>query len=83
MYSIEIEENAERFLQKISIDDKKIILNKIYSIRHNPFRYLKKLQGQKFWRLRVMKYRVVVDMIISGKRIVVLKIGYRKNVYQI
>ena len=81
MYSIEIEENAERFLKKISFKDREIILNKIYSIRHNPLRYLKRLQGQKFWRLRIMKYRAIVDVIISGRRIVVVKIGYRKNVY--
>lgn len=81
MYSIEIEENAEKFLKKIPLRDKEIVLNKIYSIKHNPFRSLKRLQGQKFWRLRIMKYRAIVDVVISGRRIVVLKIGYRKNIY--
>jgi len=81
MYFIQIEENAERFLKKISSKDREAILNKIYSIRHNPLRYLKKLQGEKLWRLRVMNYRLIIDVIVSGKRIVVLRIGYRKNVY--
>ena len=81
MYSLGIEENAERFLKKIPVDDRDKILNKLYSIRHNPFRYLKRLQGQKFWRLRIMKYRAIVDVIVSGNKIVVVKIGYRKNIY--
>ena len=81
MYSVEFSKSSKKFLKKIPAKDYKIILNKIYSIRHNPFRYLKKLQGQKFWRLRVMNYRGIVDVIVSGRRIVVLKIGYRKNVY--
>lgn len=81
MYSIEIEEKAERFLKKIPEKDRSIILNKIYSIRHNPFRYLKRLHGHKLWRLRVLKYRAIIDVIVTGKKIIVLRIGYRKNIY--
>ena len=81
MYSISLEENAEKFLKKIQKKDADIILKKLYSLRENPFRYLKKLQGHKLWRLRVLKYRVIMDIIISKNSIIVLRIGYRKNVY--
>jgi len=81
MYSIKIEQNAERFLKKIPELDKEIILNKIYSLRENPFRFLKRLQGHKLWRLRVLKYRAIIDVIISKNKIIVLRIGYRKNIY--
>jgi len=81
MYSIQIEENAENFLKKLQEKDRKIILNKIYSIRDNPFRFLKRLHGEKLWRLRIGDYRVIVDVIISGNKIIVLRIGHRKNVY--
>jgi len=82
MYSIQIEKNAEEFLKKLQKEDAKIILNKIYSIRDNPFRYLKRLQGEKLWRLRVADYRVIVDVIISMNKIIVLRIGHRKNIYK-
>ena len=81
MYSIKIEKNAERFLKRIPKLDSDIILNKIYSLRENPFRFLKRLKGHKLWRLRVLKYRVIVNVIVSGNKIIVLKIGYRKSVY--
>ena len=81
MYSIKIEENAKRFLKKIPKKDSDIILNKIYSLRDNPFRFLKRLKGHKLWRLRVLKYRVIVDIVVSGNKIIVLRIGYRKSVY--
>ena len=81
MYSIELTGKTEKFLKKIPGEDSKMILKKIYSIRENPFPHLKKLKGQKFWRLRVTKYRAIVDVIISGRKIIVLRIGYRKNVY--
>ncbi|MBU1604222.1 MAG: type II toxin-antitoxin system RelE/ParE family toxin [Nanoarchaeota archaeon] len=57
------------------------ILRKINSIREKPFRHLKKLQGSKLWRLRIDNYRVILDIIISGRKIIVIRIGYRKNVY--
>jgi len=81
MYSIELTRKAESFLKKISKEDSEIVLRRIYSLRDNPFTHLKKLKGQKFWRLRVLKYRAVVDVIVSGKKIIVLRIGHRKNVY--
>ena len=81
MYSIQIEENAENFLKKLQKKDRENILNKIYSIRENPFRYLRRLQGDKLWRLRIGNYRAIVDVIISMNKIIVLRIGHRKNVY--
>ncbi len=81
MYFVEFSKSAKKFLKKISQEDKSILLNKLYSIRENPFRFLKRLQGHKLWRLRVLKYRMIVDVVVSGRKIIVLRIGYRKNVY--
>ena len=82
MYSIQVEENAEKFLKKLPKKESEIILNKIYSIRENPFRFLKRLQGEKLWRLRVGNYRTEVDVIISMNKIIVVRIGHRKNIYK-
>ena len=68
--------------KKYSLKDAEIILNKLYSIRNNPYRYLKRLQGDKLWRLRIGDYRVIVDVIVSMNKIIVLRIGHRKNVYE-
>ena len=81
MYSIYIEKNAEDSLKKLQKKDTETILRKIYSIRDNPFRFLKRLQGEKLWRLRIGDYRAIIDVIISLNKIVVVRIGHRKNVY--
>jgi len=60
MFSIHLEKKAEAFLKKLNKKDAEIILNKIYSIRDNPFRYLRRLQGSKLWRLRIGDYRAIV-----------------------
>ena len=81
MYSIELTNISKKFLKRLNQKDREIILNKIYSIRDNPFRFLKKLQGQKLWRLRIGDYRAVIDVIVKGPKIYVVRIGHRKNVY--
>ena len=82
MYSIQIEKNVEDFIKKLQKKDVEIILNKIYSIRENPFRYLKRLQGEKLWRLRIGDYRAIIDVIISMNKIIIIRIGHRKNIYE-
>ena len=81
MYSIQITKTAKKSLKKIPQNDTEAVLKKIYSIRENPCSHLKKLQGSKLWRLRILKYRAVVDIVVSKNNIIVLRIGYRKNIY--
>ena len=81
MFQVEITETAKDFLKKLQKKDAEIILKKIYSIRENPFRFLKRLQGEKLWRLRINDYRAIVDVIVSMNKIIVIRIGHRKNVY--
>ncbi len=81
MYKIEITKTARNFLRKIEKKDSELIIKKIYSIRGNPFRFLKRLEGEKLWRLRIKKYRAIVDVLVSANRLVVLRIGLRKNIY--
>ena len=81
MYVIEFTKSSKKFLKSIPHSDVEIIIKKIYELKDNPFRFLKKLEGHKLWRLRVMDYRAIIDVVVSGNKIIVLKIGYRKNVY--
>lgn len=81
MYAIWISEKAKKQLEKLPKNISEIILNKIYSIRHEPFRYLKKLEGSKLWRLRIMDYRTIVDVIVTESKIIVLIVDKRSRVY--
>ena len=82
MYSIWISEKAKKQLEKLPKDINEIILNKIYSIREHPFHYLKKLEGSKLWRLRIMDYRVIVDVIVTESKIIVLTVDKGSKVYE-
>jgi mRNA-degrading endonuclease RelE of RelBE toxin-antitoxin system len=81
MYSIEFSKDSKKFLKKLDKHEAEILLNKIYSMRINPFRNLKRLQGNKLWRLRIGDYRVIVDVIVSRNKIFIVRIGKRERVY--
>ncbi|RLG10035.1 type II toxin-antitoxin system mRNA interferase toxin, RelE/StbE family [Candidatus Pacearchaeota archaeon] len=83
MYFIEFSGTSKKFLKKLNKKDSELILKKLYSIRDNPFRFLKRLQGEKLWRLRISNYRAIVDVVVSTNKIMVVRIGYRKNVYNL
>lgn len=81
MYFVEFSKAAQKFFNKMPDKDALILSKKIESIRQNPFPHLKKLKGDKLWRLRVLKYRIIIDVLVLRKRIIVLRIGHRKNTY--
>jgi mRNA interferase RelE/StbE len=58
-----------------------ITAKKIYSVREHPFSFLKKLRGNQYWRLRIDDYRAIVDVVVVRRKVIVLRIGHRKNVY--
>lgn len=82
MYSIEFSKSSKKFVNKLDNNDSEMILRKIYSIRDNPFRFLKRLQGEKLWRLRIGDYRTEIDVVVFNNKIIVVRIGYRKNIYK-
>jgi mRNA-degrading endonuclease RelE of RelBE toxin-antitoxin system len=82
VFSLEFTATSKKFINKLNKKDAEIILNKIYSIRDNPFRFLKRLQGEKLWRLRIGDYRAIIDVIVSGNKIIVVRIGKRGNIYE-
>ena len=74
MFSLQIEKEAENFLKKLPKQDAELILKKLYSIRENPFRFLKRLQGDKLWRLRITDYRAICEVVVSANKIFVVRI---------
>ena len=80
-YTIELSDSSIKQLKKLEKTAAIIIVKRLNSITNDPFRYLKKLEGSKLWRLRIMDYRAIVDVIVTERKIFVLRIGTRDNVY--
>lgn len=41
-----------------------------------------KLRGREGWRLRIGKYRIVYDIEDGARRVIVLDIGHRREIYR-
>jgi len=81
IYNIFFSTKAKKQLKKLDETPRKEILKKLYSLKGNPLPHLKKLKGSKFWRLRIEDYRAVLDVIITERKILVLRVDKRSRVY--
>jgi len=70
------------FLSKLPLEIKKRIYNKITSTKEIPHHYFEKLEGRSEYKLRVGDYRVIADIDDNSKKIHVLVVGHRRNIYK-
>lgn len=82
MYSAIYDDVALQDLGKIEKKTRKRIFEKIHSTKENPFHYFEKLTSRDEFKLRVGDYRVIADIDEKTKRISILFIDHRKNVYK-
>ncbi len=82
MYEIIFDEEAIEFLEKIEKNTRKRIYNKIISTKQDPFHYFERLIGRSEFKLRVGDYRAIADIDETTKRISILVIDHRKNIYK-
>jgi mRNA interferase RelE/StbE len=81
MYNLIFEKSALESLNKLEPQIKERIWNKLQLCKENPFRFLEHLEEIDGFKLRIEDYRAIVDVIVSMNKIIVLRIGHRKNVY--
>lgn len=81
MYDVELTAKAKKDLKKLEKTIQEIILKKLFTLRNNPFSKVKRLKGKNLWRMRISQYRAILDILISGRKIIVLRIGHRRNIY--
>lgn len=82
MYKTILTKSALKDFKKIEEDIQKTIKNKLTLYQSDPFAYATKLTNSEIgnYRFRIGKYRVIFD--IDDDRIIILKIGHRKEIYK-
>ena len=81
MWKIEFTKEAVRDLSKLENSVLKRIFAKLDECRKNPFSFFHRLVGYDDFKLRVGDYRILA-LLTSDKKIVVEKVGHRRNVYK-
>jgi len=79
-FQVFLHPKANDFLEKLDEDTKKRLLNKIKELEGNKHKG-RQLTHLDCFSLRVGDYRVIYEIHDKEKRIVVLFIGHRRNVY--
>lgn len=88
MVSIEFTPKAEEHVKQLEPDVQKRLEKKFREIQDStsnldvdPGRYVEKLQGYNYHRLRVGDYRAIIKWKKQSNVFIVLAVGHRKTVY--
>ncbi len=82
-YSIEIAPSARKALHKLPLPMRQRIQVAIDELAENPFPHgVQKLRGDEGYRIRVGDYRVIYDVEHGRLRVLVIRIGHRREVYR-
>ena len=72
---------ASNSINKLDRTITKQIYNKVGELKENPYRYVKKLIGSPYFRLRVGDYRVIMEINQGILQILIVKVGHRSTIY--
>ena len=81
-FKLFLSKKAAGFLERISNDDKRRIVEKLKLLEGNPFILpYKKIRGrEETYRIRVGDFRIIFS--VHETEILILKIGRRKGIYK-
>ena len=82
MYEIIISKKADKFLSKLPRHERDRIILAMDKLRIRPIAYLTRLVGDKFYKFRVGNYRLIVDMQKNKLVVLIIEIGYKRNIYK-
>lgn len=82
MFDLTYSKTAVKFLKKLSKDKQEHILSVLERARIRPEKHFERLVGDKSYKLRAGNYRIIADIYKKELRILVIKIGHRKNIYK-
>lgn len=83
LYEIIFSIKAKKQLLKLERNIQERIISSLERIRIRPETFITKLVGDKGYKLRVGDYRVIMDIDDNNLIILVIKVGHRKNIYNI
>ena len=82
-YTITIKKRASKALENLSQDGYQKVRDGIRALAENPRPTgCLKLTGREGWRIRIGVYRIIYGIDDSAKKVIVLDIGHRKDIYR-
>lgn len=82
MYEIVLSDKSKEQLRKLPNEIKDRIGIVFERIKIRPHHFVKRLSGSPYFRLRVGKYRIILDIQNNKLIIYVIDLGLRGNIYK-
>jgi mRNA interferase RelE/StbE len=80
-YTVIWTEKALKNLKQLPCETAARIVTAVEGTRNNPEEHLQRLRGSPYFKLRVGKYRVILDLRKKALIVYVIKVGKRENIY--
>ena len=80
-YEIIIPEHIQKYIRNLETGEKRRLLKKIFELKEDPFRFTERLVDSPYYKMRVGRFRVIMDIDNTTIRISIVKIGDRSRVY--
>ena len=81
-YAIKLDRQVVKYLDKLDSPTKERIKRRLRKLHNLPYRFLERVVGRTFSRLRIGEYRAFVDVDEKEKVILVRYIDHRRRVYK-
>ncbi len=78
--NIEFSEQAAKDIKALPREVQKHVIGVLQRAKINPWRYVRRIVGTEWYRLRAGEYRIIVK--IDNNTIYVLRVAHRKKVYR-
>jgi len=83
IWNVIILPKAEKRLERMPRQERERIIEALYALRYDPFRYdFKPLHDQPLWRLRVGSWRILCRVDRREMTVYALTVGPRGDVYK-
>lgn len=80
-FGVFLHPKAAKFLSNLDEESRDRVKNALKALETSPEAKGKRLKPSNFWRLRIGDYRAIYEIDAESKRVIVLYIGHRRNVY--
>jgi mRNA interferase RelE/StbE len=80
-FKVLLHPRAARFLDRLNAALRSRIKQSLKELEGSPESKGERLKGSPFWRLRVGEYRAIYEIDAARKRVIVLFVGHRRDVY--
>ncbi len=83
MYKIELRRKAQRSLDRLPKSDFHAVVDALKGLANSPRQKgVEKIKSAGLWRIRRGDYRVVYSIDDKQQRVIVVRIGHRREIYR-